>query len=48
LITGCIVDSPTAILLHRNRINDPDARERLRAAVRAILAVGAPEVRRRR
>jgi AcrR family transcriptional regulator len=35
VITACIVDLPTAILLHRNRINDPDARERLRAAVRA-------------
>jgi AcrR family transcriptional regulator len=48
VITACIVDLPTAILLHRNRINDPDARERLRAAVRAVLAVGAPPVRRRR
>jgi AcrR family transcriptional regulator len=46
-ITMCIVDLPTAILLNRNRINDPDARERLRAAVRAVLAVGEPPSRRR-
>jgi AcrR family transcriptional regulator len=42
VITMCIVDLPTAILLERNRINDPAARERLRAAVRGVLAVGAP------
>ncbi len=47
VITICIVELPTAILLRRNRINDPDARERLRAAVRAVLAVGAPPLRRR-
>ena len=47
VITMCIVDLPTAILLHRNRINDPAARERLHAAVRAVLAVGAPPLRRR-
>jgi AcrR family transcriptional regulator len=46
VITICIVDLPTAILLQRNRINDPAARERLRAAVRAVLAVGAPPSRR--
>lgn len=46
-ITMCIVDLPTAILLNRNRIHDPDARERLRAAVRAALAVGPPPLRRR-
>jgi AcrR family transcriptional regulator len=46
VITTCIVDLPTAILLQRNRINDPVARERLRAAVRAALAVGAPPLRR--
>ncbi len=46
VITACIVDLPTAILLSRNRIDDPDARERLRAAVRAVLAVGAPPKRR--
>jgi hypothetical protein len=47
VVTTCIVDLPTAILLRRNRINDPAARERLRAAVRAVLAVGAPPPRRR-
>lgn len=47
VITTCIVDLPTAILLQRNRIHDQDARERLRAAVRAVLAVGAPPPRRR-
>jgi AcrR family transcriptional regulator len=46
VITTCIVDLPTAILLQRNRIDDPAARERLRAAVRAVLAVGAPPSRR--
>jgi AcrR family transcriptional regulator len=46
VITICIVDLPTAILLQRNRINDPAARERLHAAVRAVLAVGAPPIRR--
>jgi AcrR family transcriptional regulator len=47
LITICIVELPTAILLRRNRIHDPDARERLRAAVRAVLAAGAPPSKRR-
>ncbi|WP_068182667.1 TetR/AcrR family transcriptional regulator [Mycobacterium sp. UM_CSW] len=47
VITMCIVDLPTAILLERKRIHDPDARERLRAAVRAVLAVGPPPLRRR-
>ncbi|BBY01496.1 TetR/AcrR family transcriptional regulator [Mycobacterium seoulense] len=42
VITMCIVDLPTAILLRRNRINDPDARKRLRAAVHAVLDAGAP------
>lgn len=47
VITTCIVDLPTAILLQRNRIHDHDARQRLQAAVRAVLAVGAPPHRRR-
>jgi hypothetical protein len=47
VITTCIVDLPTAILLQRNRIHDPGARKRLRAAVRAVLAVGPPPTRRR-
>ena len=42
VITMCIVDLPTAILLQRSRVNDPQARERLGAAVRAVLAVGPP------
>ncbi|OBG59959.1 TetR family transcriptional regulator [Mycobacterium sp. E1715] len=47
VITTCIVDLPTAILLRRNRIDDPDARERLRAAVAAVLDLGAPRGRTR-
>ncbi|WP_082956091.1 TetR/AcrR family transcriptional regulator [Mycobacterium sp. E3339] len=42
VITTCIVDLPTAILLRRNRIDDQGARERLRAAVKAVLDVGEP------
>lgn len=42
VITTCIVDLPTAILLRRNRIDDRGARERLRAAVKAVLDVGEP------
>ena len=41
-ITTCIVDLPTAILLRRDRLSSPTARAHLRAAVRAILAVGPP------
>lgn len=37
-ITVCIVDLPTAIILSRNRISDSWARDRLTAAVRAVLA----------
>ncbi|WP_054813731.1 helix-turn-helix domain-containing protein [Nocardia arizonensis] len=40
VMTTCLVDLPTAILLRRDRITDPLAREHLRAAVRAVLAVG--------
>ncbi len=47
-VTTCIVDLPTAILLHRNRIADPTARRHLDAAVAAVLAVGpAPNPRRK-
>ncbi|MGV0810473.1 TetR/AcrR family transcriptional regulator [Mycolicibacterium boenickei] len=47
-VTTCIVDLPTAILLHRNRITDPTARHHLNAAVTAVLAVGpAPNPRRK-
>lgn len=41
-ITLCIVDLPTAILLSRNRIEDPWARNQLTSAVRAVLADGPP------
>lgn len=37
-ITVCIVDLPTAIILSRNRISNSWARDRLTAAVRAVLA----------
>jgi len=43
VITTCIVDLPTAILLRRDRIAEPIAREHLRAAVRAVLDVGPPD-----
>jgi AcrR family transcriptional regulator len=42
VITTCLVDLPTAILLRRDRLSIPIAREHLRAAVRAVLAVGPP------
>jgi AcrR family transcriptional regulator len=41
-ITTCIVDLPTAILLRRGRLRSSTARAHLRAAVRAVLAVGPP------
>jgi AcrR family transcriptional regulator len=44
-ITTCIVDLPTAIVLRRNRLADPTARGHLRAAVRAVLDVGPPPVK---
>ncbi|MGB8403421.1 MAG: helix-turn-helix domain-containing protein [Mycobacterium sp.] len=37
-ITLCIVDLPTSIILSRNRITNTWARNRLKAAVRAVLA----------
>ncbi|WP_433754756.1 TetR/AcrR family transcriptional regulator [Nocardia sp. CA-135398] len=43
VITTCVVDLPTGILLRRDRITKPIAREHLRAAVHAVLAVGPPE-----
>ncbi|MDF3341586.1 TetR/AcrR family transcriptional regulator [Mycolicibacterium septicum] len=47
-VTTCIVDLPTAILLHRNRLHDPTARDHLSAAVAAVLAVGpAPNPRKK-
>ena len=45
VITTCIVDLPTAILLRRNRLNDPTAQQHLRAAVQAVLQIGPPDRR---
>ena len=42
VITTCVVDLPTAILLARTRLDDTTARIQLREAVRAVLAVGPP------
>jgi AcrR family transcriptional regulator len=39
-VTTCIVDLPTAVLLHRDRLGDPTALRHLRAAVQAVLDVG--------
>ena len=47
-ITTCIVDLPTAIVLRRNGLGDPTARQQLRAAVRAVLDTGPPPVKKRR
>lgn len=47
-VTTCIVDLPTAILLHRNRLGDLTARRQLSAAVAAVLEVGpAPNPQRK-
>ncbi|WP_330255583.1 TetR/AcrR family transcriptional regulator [Nocardia sp. NBC_00565] len=43
VITTCVVDLPTAILLRRDRLAKPIARQHLRAAVRAVLAIGPPD-----
>ena len=47
VIATCVVDLPTSILLRRNRLHNPLAREHLRAAVRAVLEIGPPERRHR-
>ncbi|MFF0610633.1 TetR family transcriptional regulator [Nocardia tengchongensis] len=39
-LTICLVDLPTAILLDRDRLANPVARQQLRAAVRAVLDIG--------
>ena len=44
-ITTCIVDLPTAILLRRDRLANPTARQHLRASVRAVLDVGPPPLK---
>ncbi|MHA7661384.1 TetR family transcriptional regulator [Mycolicibacterium sp. HS_4_1] len=46
-ITVCIVDLPTAIILSRNRISNKWARDRLTAAVRAVLAEEPTPTRRK-
>ena len=46
-ITVCIVDLPTAIILSRNRISNSWARDRLTAAVRAVLAAEPTPTRRK-
>ena len=48
VITSCVVDLPTALLLRRKRLGNATAREQLHAAVRAVLTVGPPPPRRRR
>ncbi|MEW5809098.1 MAG: TetR/AcrR family transcriptional regulator [Actinomycetota bacterium] len=42
VITACIVDLPTALVLQRDRVRAPTSRAHLHAAVRAVLAVGPP------
>jgi AcrR family transcriptional regulator len=44
-ITTCIVDLPTAIVLRRDRLANPTAREHLRASVLAVLDVGPPPLK---
>jgi AcrR family transcriptional regulator len=44
-ITTCIVDLPTAIMLRRDRLANPTAREHLRASVCAVLDVGPPPLK---
>jgi AcrR family transcriptional regulator len=42
VLTTCVVDLPTAILLRRDRLAEPIAHQHLRAAVRAVLDIGPP------
>jgi AcrR family transcriptional regulator len=42
IIRDCVVELPTALLLHGDRTADPAARERLAAAVRAVLTIPPP------
>ncbi|MDO3636877.1 helix-turn-helix domain-containing protein [Mycolicibacterium arseniciresistens] len=42
VIRDCVVELPTALLLHGDRTADPAARERLAAAVRAVLTIPPP------
>lgn len=43
VIKDCVVELPTALLLRGQRTPDPAVRERLAAAVRAVLALPPPE-----
>ncbi|MFI5716162.1 TetR/AcrR family transcriptional regulator [Nocardia sp. NPDC051750] len=45
VIRDCVVELPTALLLHGRRTPDPAVRRRLAAAVRAVLAVPLPPAR---
>ncbi len=47
VIRDCVVELPTALLLRGNRTPDPDVRERLATAVRAVLTLTPPEPRQR-
>lgn len=47
VITTCVVDLPTAILLRRNRLGTQVASEHLNAAVQAVLSVGPPALEQR-
>lgn len=47
VITACIVDLPTALVLQRGRLRNATAREHLHAAVRAVLDGGPPPEHRR-
>ncbi|TRW80726.1 TetR/AcrR family transcriptional regulator [Mycolicibacterium sp. 018/SC-01/001] len=47
VITACIVDLPTALVLRRDRLGTPTARARLQAAVRAALTIPPPDHRRK-
>ncbi|PRC43263.1 TetR family transcriptional regulator, partial [Mycobacterium sp. ITM-2017-0098] len=44
LIRDCVVHLPTALLLRERRTADPAARERLAAAVRAVLSIPPRDV----
>ena len=43
VIRDCVVELPTALLLRGRRAPEPDSRERLAAAVRAILRLTPPD-----
>jgi AcrR family transcriptional regulator len=43
VIRDCVVELPTALLLRGRRLPEPDVRQRLTTAVRAVLTVPLPE-----